>query len=237
MTADFDWHIAKNIPFMDLSLIERAAGWPEAFTPINLANLQFPQEWGDAENQQASPEWCALRGMILEAIEDGTLPTVEVVNYQGDSATNPGIERAAFRDFLAAQGIEPSEHIRAWLRPLGQAEDANQGEAASKRKTQAVRVESALKECERRAADAGESFDRSNMPGTKAEFLTLLHALDADFHSIKAATSLDRYLSATGCKWPLNASKQPSALHLYARLFPNARINIPGAVSPQRQKA
>lgn len=40
------------------------------------------------------------------------------------------IERAAFRDFLASAGIEPSEHIGAWLRPLEQAEVGHEGQEA-----------------------------------------------------------------------------------------------------------
>lgn len=44
--------------------------------------------------------------------------------------TSSVIERAAFRDFLAAQGIKPSEHVSAWLAPLKQTEDAHQEEAA-----------------------------------------------------------------------------------------------------------
>ena len=147
------------------------------------------------------------------------------------------IERAAFRAWLSDRGIEPGEHIRAWLRPLEQAEAAHQEDAAPKRETQAGRVEGALKECERRAAKHGAPFDRSNMPGTKAEFLDLLHALDVELRSIKTVDSLDRYLSKAGCKWPLDASAQPSAAPLYARLFPEARIRPPGAVSPQRRKA
>jgi hypothetical protein len=151
------------------------------------------------------------------------------------------IGRAAFRDFLDKRGEPPSEHIRAWLRPLERDEGVHQGEAAApakpKRETQTDRVAHWLTECERRAADADKPFERSNMPGTKAEFLDLLHALDADLKSIKTVASLDRYLSATGCKWPLDASAQPSAAPLYARLFPKAHIRTPRVVSPQRRKA
>lgn len=148
------------------------------------------------------------------------------------------VTRAAFRDWLARQGEEPSEHIRAWLRPLEHAE-AYQEDAApnkAKRETQADRVERWLKECERRAAERGEAFDRLNMPGTKAEFLDLLHALDAYLRSIKTVDSLDRYLSGR-CSWPLDASAQPSAGPLFRRLFPEASMRTPGAVFAQRQKA
>lgn len=39
------------------------------------------------------------------------------------------IARANFRDWLARQGEAPSEHIRAWLRPLEQAKEADQDKA------------------------------------------------------------------------------------------------------------
>lgn len=109
--------------------------------------------------------------------------------------------------------------------------------AKPKRETQADRIRQCVSECEQRAAKHGESFDCERMPGTKAEFLDLLHALDADLRSIKTVDSLDRYLSKAGCKWPLDASAQPSAAPLYARLFPEASIRTPRAVSPQRRKA
>lgn len=150
------------------------------------------------------------------------------------------ITRAAFRDFLTAQGIEPSKYIRAWLLPLEQAE-AHQGEAAApakpKRETQVGRIKKWVTELERRAADAGEPFDRKRMPGVKAEFLALLHALDVELQSIKGVDSLDRYLRAAGCQWPANARHQPHAVPLYAALFPEARIRAPRATSPQRRKA
>lgn len=149
--------------------------------------------------------------------------------------TRHAITRDAAAEFLAAQGIAPSEHIAAWIRPLEKAEEA--APAKRKRETQTDRVARCLTDCEDRAAAHSEPFDRERMPGTKAEFLDLLHALDAELRSIKTVDSLDRYLSKTGCKWPLDASAQPSAAPLYARLFPEARIRKPGAVSPQRRKA
>lgn len=122
-------------------------------------------------------------------------------------------------------------------RAPAKADQGQEAPAKPKRETQADRVARCLADCEGRAAEAGEPFDRKCMPGTKAEFLDLLHALDAEFWSIKSVESLDRYLSATGCKWPLNASTRPSAAPLYVRLFPKAHIRTPGAVSTQRRKA
>ncbi len=50
---------------------------------------------------------------IEDACRRGELP------FFRDSPAEPRfIERAAFRAWLLDQGIEPSEHVRAWLRPL-----------------------------------------------------------------------------------------------------------------------
>lgn len=254
--------------------VQRVVDDGRVFEPIPLASS--PRQWFE-RTQRAR-----LRRTITE-IE-----------------TRHAITREAAAEFLAAQGIEPSEHIRAWgkgcdaaraeysrafdlvcrldetkaeakrlraaagrttgqeresnIRQAKEAEaevshleaalrgeelpEAHQGKAAKpKRETQADRIARCVSECERRAAAHGEPFDRERMPGTKAEFLDLLHALDAGLRSIKTVDSLDRYLSKTGCKWPFEASAQPNAAPLYARLFPEARIRTPGAVSPQRRKA
>lgn len=140
---------------------------------------------------------------------------------------------------LGASNVGP--WLAAWIGPhrsqLTPHQDETAAPAKPKRETQADRVARWLKDCEQRALTHGEPFDRAAMPGIKAEFLDLLHALDAELRSIETVDSLDRYLSKTGCKWPLSAGKQPSAAPLYARLFPEARIRAPGAVSPQRRKA
>lgn len=273
-SSDVAWNKAVRTPWVKLSAEERDAGWPDAFTPENLARLQHPYEGTDSEKKRARRDQGALLDGLRASIEAETLSVLErtrtedltewrtvpnwnaprkhwTPGFYGDDDRPPtvnqrvkigeravtfrAIGRAAFRDFLAAQGIEPSEHIRAWLRPLEQAEEA--APAKRKRETQADRVARCLTDCEDRAAAHGEPFDRKRMPGTKAEFLDLLHALDAELRSIETVDSLDRYLSKTGCKWPLNAGKQSSAAPLYARLFPEARIRAPGAVSPQRRKA
>lgn len=109
--------------------------------------------------------------------------------------------------------------------------------AKPERETQADRIRKVLTDCESRAAAANLAFERERMPGQKADFLELLHALDSEMRSIKKIDSLDRYLKDADCKWPLDASAQPSAAPLYARLFPEAHIRAPGVVSPQRRKA
>lgn len=134
------------------------------------------------------------------------------------------ITTAAFNQWRAANAPPPSQ-AKA---------DAN---TKPKRETQAERIKQCVTDCEQRAAELGEPFDRENMPGTKAEFLDLLRALDAGLRSIKTVQSLDRYLKDAGCKWPLDASAQPTAAPLYGRIFPDAHMRTPGAVSPQRWKA
>ena len=165
-SADVAWNKAIRTPWVKLSAEERAAGWPDAFTPENLARLQHPYEGIDSEKKRARRDQAALLDALRASIEAGTLPALErsrmedvtewrvIPNWNAprhswdwDGQWPPTvnqpvkigeravtffvIERAAFREFLAAQGIEPSEHIRAWLRPLEQAEAAHQEEAAA----------------------------------------------------------------------------------------------------------
>lgn len=62
------------------------------------------------------PNWEAPRHMWREGYFP---PMVEKRIQEGEKeVTFHVIGRAAFRDFLAACDIEPSEHVHAWLRPL-----------------------------------------------------------------------------------------------------------------------
>lgn len=91
--------------------------------------------------------------------------------------------------------------------------------AKSKRLTQRQRVEHWLMECERRAIDLGEPFDRRSMPGQKADFLKLLHTLDKALQTINTVESLENYTDNL-CSWPNNAGHQPVATPFFRRLFP-----------------
>jgi len=135
------------------------------------------------------------------------------------------VRRSQLVKFAEIVALEQPE-----ARPAAQEQAAP---AKPKRETQADRIALYVSECERRAAELGETFDRARMPGTKADFLDLLHALDAGLRTIKSVGSLDRYLN--GYQW--EGGRQPSAAPLYARLFPEARIRVPGAVSQQRGKS
>lgn len=96
--------------------------------------------------------------------------------------TRHAITREAAAEFLAAQGIEPGEHIRAWLRPLVQAapaaaveqhqgEDALAGKGRPGRKPTDARalLVQILDALEGFAAATGQDFDRERMPGPLGE--------------------------------------------------------------------
>lgn len=315
MTADFSWNRALRVAGINLTNEERAAGWPAALTPENLARLQFPCGGSGLEKREAAGNQRDLIAAISKAVQGGALPAVErtrtediteprqVPDFYPPRSPHSGglgssewrsrdlprpmrtvtkkvgertipffvIEREAFRDWLANQGLEPSEHVRAWIdstevkaasrpasKPKGQdspdarlesilvklekiaaerAEEGHQGEAEGakvKRKTKGDLVEDWLCACESRAQELGETFERSQMPGTKAEFLELLRALDPEFKSMNEVSSLERYLKGL-CTWP--GGRPTSARPLYARLFPESRILNPGAVLPLRKKS
>ena len=204
----------NNIPPAEAAEFSRAfdlyVRLDEAKAQADAARLRLM----DADRSTSALE-CEARERLVEATE------AKVANIEA--------ELEALKASHQGQDAEP------------RADEAQPVAAVAKRgprrETQAGRVARCLTDCETRAAAHGEPFDRKNMPGTKSEFLGLLHALHAELRSIETVVSLDRYLSKTGCKWPLNAGKQPSAAPLYARLFPEARIRAPGAVSPQRRKA
>lgn len=206
-TADVAWNKAIRTHWVKLSAEERAAGWPDAFTPENLARLQHPYEGIDSEKKRAKRDHDALLGGLRASIEAGILPALErsrmedvtewrnIPNWNAprhswdrDGQWPPTvnqpvkigeravtffvIERAAFREFLAAQGIEPSEHIRAWLRPLEQADAASAAAVAKRGRKPSdapallARILAAL---EIYAAETGQDFDRNAMPGPLGE--------------------------------------------------------------------
>ncbi|NML24588.1 hypothetical protein [Zoogloea dura] len=146
------------------------------------------------------------------------------------------VTREAFAAWGGLPDQKQSEHVRAWIRPLGRAEEAHQGSVEAnkvKRKTKGDLVEDWIRECERRAKDIGELFDRAKMPGTKAEFLELLKALDREFENMNTVSSLETYLDGR-YKW--SGGRPKSAKPLYARLFPESRILNPGVVLPLQMK-
>lgn len=148
------------------------------------------------------------------------------------------VTRSAVQQCIAKLGIEPPEHINAWLAPanahrVGVPANGTPSPAKPKKKTKQEMVVEWLDECERRAAEKGKEFDRRKMPGRKEDFFELLQKLDLEFKSMKSVESLKRYLDGN-CKWivPLRPSLEARAL--YAELFPEAFKHRPGAVSSIR---
>lgn len=275
MTADFSWNRALRVAGINLTNEERAAGWPAALTPENLARLQFPCGGSGLEKREAAGNQRDLIAAISKAVQGGALPAVErtrteditesrqVPDFYPPRSPHSGglgssewrsrdlprpmrtvtkkvgertipffvIEREAFRDWLANQGLEPSEHVRAWI-------DSTEVKAASRPASKPkgqdspdAQLESILSELEKRAAALGESFSVDNMPGSIREFHELCGRLDPVFkHNLE---SFKRYKKSGRCKWSLAAKANPSAEPLYRRLFPEA-WGAPGAVSGKR---
>lgn len=276
MKNSLSWARALQEPGVRLTAEERAAGWPEALTPENLACLQCPMQGSAEENAKLDRERRAMGHAIWEAMKAGSLPYIErtftVEDYKvvpcefvepslirfnrwldpenpptkrvkaGEHVvTERVINAGAFGAWLLECKEEPSEHVRAWFSArLAEKTEAEGGQLGglkatkARRETRAGRVEHWLHECERRAKEAGETFDRQAMPGTKAEFLTLLKALDPDFSDTNTVPSLERYLTGL-CAF--KGGRPPSAIPLYRRLFEEAHIQDPGAVSQLRKKA
>lgn len=77
MTDDLSWNSALRVAGINLTNEERGAGWPPAFTPENLARLQYP--WGGSalEKKAANENQSLLIATISKAIQNGGLPAVE----------------------------------------------------------------------------------------------------------------------------------------------------------------
>jgi hypothetical protein len=151
--SNFQWMKARD---SNISQIHKSSPeWPDSFIADDLTVLQFPANESDQR---------ALKSCMLNAIKGGTLPTARLTTTRGklpswgNAATGEDLDlraylrgvtaaletievvaigRPAFAAFLEGQGIEPSEHVRAWLgERQAQAirEEANQGiPAASSR--------------------------------------------------------------------------------------------------------
>ena len=126
--SNFQWMKARD---SNISQIHKnSPDWPDTFVADDLAVLQFANE----------SEQRALKNCMLNAIKGGTLPTTLLTTTRGklpswgDAAAGEdlrayirsvtaslekvdvvAIGRPAFAAFLEGQGIEPSEHVRAWL--------------------------------------------------------------------------------------------------------------------------
>lgn len=247
------WHEVRNELYM-----EHLTDWPQELPFITIAWLErYRYSDPDMGRKRYRSLVSLLKSEITEGrlLERGDIVEIRKITskreFRGFSAAKGGaevwenvedIKRVDVRTILARdlapllQGADLGRHLSAWLEPywLELAEEAHRGDVKGKRKTKGELVEDWLCECERRAKERGETFDRSQMPGTKAEFLELLRALDTDFQSMNEVSSLERYLKGL-CTW--SGGRPPSAKPLYARLFPESRILNPGAVLPLLKKS
>lgn len=152
-------------------------------------------------------------------------------------AMDAGLNKSAWVNEYMALTDSKADLDSAGLNRTEQADDMAAGRGVVQLNNppskQAGRVEHWLVECETRAAVRKLPFDRRKMPGTKDDFLVLLHALDADLWSCKTKASINRYLKGR-CAWP--GGKQESELMFYASLFPEASLKR-RAVAGQRLEA
>lgn len=77
MKNSLSWARVLQLPGVSLTAEERAAGWPEAFTPENLVCLQYPREGSTEEKKDARRNQVALLDLMKKAMSAGNLPTVE----------------------------------------------------------------------------------------------------------------------------------------------------------------
>lgn len=77
MTDDLSWNSALCVVGINLTKEERATGWPAAFTPGNLARLQYPWGGSASEKKEATKNQSILIATISKAIQNGGLPAVE----------------------------------------------------------------------------------------------------------------------------------------------------------------
>ena len=145
--VNLKWHKACAVRGLNLTKDERAAGWPESFTLLNLAILQSPDD--KSILHRALQDACAANLIpsapaIVRKIghEKKTyLETGSFVkrNIYGERVLDfrerivpvmkevevPAVTAADFADWLAASGQPPSEHVAAWFKSQGVTEAAS----------------------------------------------------------------------------------------------------------------
>jgi hypothetical protein len=125
------WQKARLV----LRMASSVTDWPNAFTPTELAKLQYPESAG-REKRITRDNRKALEVALKADIQAGrigiTLKSqapitgisgVYLARWGGRSSLQAemeacevtAIERSPFRAWLSANKQEPSEHIRAWL--------------------------------------------------------------------------------------------------------------------------
>lgn len=240
--------------------------WPEALTIEEIAFLHGLRDGRpDRVAEERFRDFLEYLAYHWEPGEPNGLPTFEAsrrerpavcgLGSRDDNAMPPTIaQRTLVRVQDAARllaDLDLGPCLRAWLAPYPPAEklapvqtsqaETHQEEAAiavtaTRKETQADRVEACLKECERRAFEQKKAFDCSNMPGQKAQFFELLRRFDASFRNLKDST-LQGYVKVARCKWSVGANANSDATEFYRELFPDAWRNEGRGVSGQGRRA
>jgi hypothetical protein len=73
------WEKARRVPFLS-PYAKGLTDWPDAFSPKDLAALQYPAEAADPERIRAMRNRNALTASLTGLVEDGDIPAV-TVNY------------------------------------------------------------------------------------------------------------------------------------------------------------
>lgn len=262
MTDDFSWNSALCVAGIHLTTEERAAGWPDAFTPENLACLQYPWGGSGLEKKTAAGNQRLFIATMLKAIQIGGLPAIgrtrtediteprqvpdffppgnpysgglgssdwqnrdrprpmRTVKIKVGERTVPFfvIERGAFRDWLTKQGLEPSEHTRAWL---GTTQAAHHPSARGAKRPKKMDVFLALLEQVESAwvKSGRRKIDRRQWPGTSKELHILAGRLMPEvFGSDDPESFYRNYPKEAGLAF--GGEKDTRAV--YAELFPPA---------------
>ncbi|MCK2088751.1 hypothetical protein MXC99_11270 [Thauera aromatica] len=140
------------------------------------------------------------------------------------------VTRAAFRDWLARQGEEPSVHIRAWLRPMEHAEACQEDAAPNKAKLKRDFVAEVVERIRAFHAENGKLFDSNCMPGDAGDLLWLMKRRHPDqFEEMELKAFREHYRAI--CKWPRAAGQQAGARSLYLEIFPEAKAPLAAVAS------
>jgi hypothetical protein len=219
--------------------VEKCPDWPERLALSVIASLdnsedsagmhRFLEAEADAGRLPTETRECQSKERRRQGVTSTYITGASHVIESASRVRTVRTRSAHAADVARLLGnAEVGPWLAAWLAPYRvrcneAIEVAAVQSAPAAPKTQKERVEYWLSECERRAKEQNLPFDRKCMPGKKAEFLTLLHALDADLKTINKVESLNNYLKQCKCTWPADAGTQESALPMYAKLFPTAK--------------
>jgi hypothetical protein len=138
--VDVKWRVAMSSVGQNFTAIEHDAGWPERFTHLQLAALQYPYTSGDGPAKilassragdilnacQAGEIQSSIKSRqgwkkVSNRVPSGTSFVTGKVAFQVQSSSEATdvqvtiIDAAAFSAWLDAHGEGPSVHIAAWF--------------------------------------------------------------------------------------------------------------------------